>query len=290
VDRLQNALLLFGAGGRLGRAVSETAAKGGVAVESIPWREAQSLATAKPEEIRARLAVADGRVDIVFAGGLIDPRFAVSDLMAANVNVPLRLIKGTAGDPRFRYVTIGSILETFAVLAASNAYLASKAELWTQARRLSDVHRLGGRIVHLRLHTLYGGPPAPHSFLGQIHDSLKSDRPFHMSSGEQLREYNHVDDVARSITMLLSRDWHGPLDLNLSTGNPVQLRDLAQRIFAAFGRSGSLTIGAIDAPKGENLDRRFPPAPDWLLDRPREPVAGIIDWLASLLGWRPYDS
>ncbi len=279
-------LVLFGARGRLGSALAIAATRHGLQVEPIHWQEARDWLQADSRDGLRRLAIADGGVDVIFAGGLTDPGRSSADLTLANVQVPARVIEATAGDPRFRFMTIGSVLETLAELAQGNRYLASKADLWRRVSGLAEDRRLIGRIAHLRLHTLYGGTPAAHSFLGQILESIRAGRPFAMSDGLQLREYSHVEDVAESILALLAQDWR-TVEFDLSTGRPVRLRDLAKKIFEAFGCSDLLRIGAVATPKGENIEARFAASPPWLLGQPRDPVGGIIDWLANLLNRSP---
>ena len=120
---------------------------------------------------------------------------------------PVSVIEATVDRRQFRYLTIGSVLETFSNLAADNRYLASKAALWARVEGHTTDPRFKGRMMHLRGHTFYGGAPAPHLFLGQIYESLRTGRPLRMSEGRQLREYAHVEDVASSIARLLARPW-----------------------------------------------------------------------------------
>ncbi len=277
-------IILFGAGGRLGRAIAEAAAPVGRPVVTVAWSEAARWAASDQRRILARFAAAGGEADIVFAGGITDPGAAEADLMRGNLGLPASVIEACADDPRYRYLTFGSALETFAGLSAGNRYLASKAALWRHLETLMAEPRLAGRIAHLRLHTLYGGTPAPHSFLGQIHESLRARRIFRMSEGRQLREYCHVADAARSVLALLSRDWRGEAVLHLSTGTPVALREVAIAVFRAFGREELLRLAALPTPGGENMDLRLPRSPAWLLGRPRAPIPGIVEWLSDLLG------
>ena len=135
-------------------------------------------------------------MDIVFASGLTDPNAPEVELTLANVKRPVTVIEATIDRKQFRYLTIGSVLETFSSLAARNRYLASKAALWARIEDLTADPRLNGRMMHLRGHTFYGGPPASHLFLGQMYESLRTGRPLRMSEGRQLREYAHVEDVA----------------------------------------------------------------------------------------------
>jgi nucleoside-diphosphate-sugar epimerase len=209
-----------------------------------------------------------------------------SELMLANVERPVSLMEATVDRKQYRYLSLGSVLEMRSSLAASNPYLASKAALWTRIKGLAADPRFNGRLMHLRGHTFYGGAPAPHLFLGQMYDSLRAAKPFRMSEGRQLREYAHVDDVAFSIIALLSRTWTGPFAVDLNTGEPVALGDLARAVFRAFDCEHLLQLGALPTPLGENMDVRFPRSPDWLLGQPRPAIQGIIGWFSELMSRR----
>lgn len=284
MDRLnQRKLILFGAGGRLGGAIHEAALCGGIAVETVPWADAKYWSQRHTVNIVRPFDQA-GNADVVFAGGLIDPSANESDLTFANVGIPSLAIENTAHNPDVRYLTIGSVLETFTELVSNNRYLASKAMLSRHICKLAGDPRLAHRMTHLRLHTLYGGAPAPHSFLGQIVESLSRGQPFAMSEGRQLREYTNVLDVAHSILALLKRDWEINTAHALSTGKPITLRDLALAVFQKFGRADLLQIGANRVPDGENMATYFPRSPAWLLGEPKDQVAGVCEWISGLLG------
>jgi nucleoside-diphosphate-sugar epimerase len=200
------------------------------------------------------------------------------------VQRPVSVIEATIDREHFRYLTIGSVLETLSGLTAKNRYLASKMALWVRVKSLAADPRLDGRIMHLRGHTFYyGGVPAPHLFLGQMYDSLRAGRPFRMSEGRQLREYAHVDDVALSIIALLARTWTDPFEIDLSSGEPIRLSELASSVFREFDCERLLQLGALSTPAGENLDITFPRSPAWLLGQPRPPIEGIIGWFSELL-------
>jgi nucleoside-diphosphate-sugar epimerase len=280
----RRSVVVFGSSGRIGRAAARALEKTGRRVKTVSWLDKSSGASRPREEILAEIAAVGDDVDIVFASGLIDPSASEGDLMLANVERPADVMGATLDRMQLRYLTIGSVLETFSSLTASNRYLASKAALWARIERLAADPRLHGRIVHLRGHTVYGvDAPAPHSFLGQMYESLHTGRPFRMSEGRQLREYAHVDDVARSIAALLARAWAGPVAIDLSTGEPVRLSELARAVFRAFDSEQLLQVGALPTPAGENLSAKFPPSPAWLLGRPRPAIEGIVQWFSDLL-------
>src|SRR5262249_52218512 len=149
------------------------------------------------------------------------------------------------------------------------------------------VHRDAGakscRFMHVRMHTIYGSAPKAHMFLGQILTSLQNGTPFCMSSGEQLREYHHADDIAVAITGILARQWDFGTIIELNSGNPVRLIDLARQVFRAFGREELLQVGALAGAEGENKARVFPASPAWLLPATRETGAGVIALLQQYL-------
>ena len=279
----QRTVALFGSTGRVGRAVAAAMTKMGWSVEAVSWLDPTTRSARDWPQILAQLTALPGDADIIFASGLTDPSLSSSDLALANVERPARLIQDTIDRKQWRYLSIGSVLETHSNLAASNRYLASKRALWTRIQELAADPRLNGRLMHLRGHTFYGGAPTPHSFLGQMYESLRAARPFRMSEGRQLREYAHIDDVALSIIALLTRPWTGAIVTDLNSGEPVRLCDLARTVFRAFDREHLLQLGALPTPVGENIDRIFPRSPAWLLGQPRPANQGIIKWFSELL-------
>jgi len=276
-------VIIFGASGRIGTALSKAHAELGCRVERMSWLDPRTKRARDPRDVLAQLSAIEGDADIIFASGLTDPSASADELALANVERPVSVIVTTIGRRQIRYLTIGSILETRPGLAATNRYLASKQALWARIEGLAADPRLNGRIMHLRGHTWYGGAPSPHMFLGQMYECLRAAKSFRMSEGRQLREYAHVDDVAMSIAALLARPWSGPAHVELNSGEPVRLSELAGSVFRAFNCEQLLHLGALSTPTGENLDMNFPRSPAWLLGRPRPPIEGIIDWYSELL-------
>jgi nucleoside-diphosphate-sugar epimerase len=223
--------------------------------------------------------------DVVFANGVTDPRHEPHEIEFSNLEFPRRVVDALAPIGDFRFVTVGSIQERFPDACAQNRYLASKLAIarWVEQSARSSAPT-PGRFLHVRLHTLYGGKPAPHMFLGQLLASLKDRKPFQMSSGTQLREYQHADDIAEAFCEMMVRAWDlGPV-VEVSTGEPVRLAALARAVFAAFGADALLQIGSRTTPAGENLDVTFPRSPTWLLPKSRAPIPGVIEMLRWLLG------
>lgn len=225
--------------------------------------------------------------DWICASGIVDPNADPNLLVQVNADLPARLFEilcehcndGASSVPALRFVTIGSFLENRDDIAHSNPYINSKAQLLRSWKRLSPAAPIPW--IHVQLHTLYGGcEPHPFMFLGQMHAALKGRRAFPMSHGTQLREYHHADDIATSLFALLQNTGDRPEIVDLSSGQPVRLRDLAHHIFQHFGVSQLLEIGSLPTDEAEVYE------PCYRLSKHlvacRDPIQGIIDWLESL--------
>jgi len=225
--------------------------------------------------------------DWICAAGIVDPK-ANADLLAqVNADLPTRLFEilcehrkeSASTVPALRFVTFGSVLENRADVAHSNPYIRSKTQLLRSWKRLSPAASVPW--VHVQLHTLYGGgEPHPFMFLGQMHAALKGRHAFRMSHGTQLREYHHADDIAASLLAVLRDTGDTPEVIDLSSGQPVRLRDLARRVFEHFGASHLLEIGALPTNEAEVYEPCQQPSKGLMACR--DPVQGIIDWLESL--------
>jgi nucleoside-diphosphate-sugar epimerase len=283
-------ILLFGSSGQIGsalRAASSTNARG-AEFRALPWSRiaAERLWQHPDGLLRAIDATAAGwdDFDVLLACGTTDAGAHRSSLIASNVALPLAVIDALTPRARTRFVTFGTVFEQFPAHAAGNAYLASKCALWDGLDARPALAR-NGRTLHLRLHTVYGGPPRPHMFLGQMVSALRDGAPFPMSSGQQLREYHHVDDIADAVLGLVSRSWnHGADPVVLSSGRPVRLADLASAVFTACGRPDLLRVGALPSAPTDNRDFVFPPSPPDLLPHCRDALTAVPEYVRAHLG------
>ena len=100
-----------------------------------------------------------------------------------------------------------------------------------------------------------------------------------MSGGTQLREYHHVQDIADSILSFLSRDGRDRM-IELSSGEPVRLRDLASAVFKYFDEFELLEIGSKVHSQGEVFESIYQRSP--YLTASRDSIEGVIYWFKKL--------
>lgn len=201
-----------------------------------------------------------------------DPRSNPEVVNAINVDLPATVLD-VARSGGFAVTTYGTALEDLG--PSANPYVESKRAV---ARLVDDAVNSGVDALHVRFHTVYGAElPQPHMFLGQILDALVADKPFDMSSGEQLREYHHVDDLVEALNLLsVTRPSRS---VTISHGMPVELRVLAESIFSSFDRTNLLNIGAIASSPIEVFEASEIPALEFSSVSFREPIAGVVDYM-----------
>ncbi|MFT4129078.1 NAD-dependent epimerase/dehydratase family protein [Labrys sp. (in: a-proteobacteria)] len=122
-----------------------------------------------------------------------------------------------------------------------------------------------------RLFFLFGPNEHPNRLVSSIITSLLAGRPALMSSGQQVRDFTDVRDAGEAFAALALSNVRG--EVNIASGQALQLRELAHEIHAAMGGIGELRFGALP-------------------DRPNEPariVADIIR-LRDEVGFRPIKS
>lgn len=153
---------------------------------------------------------------------------------------------------------------------------------------INGVNKLAGEWYHLLYNSVYGvrttilrltntiGPgmrvkDARQTFVGIWLRALVEGRPFEVWGGEQLRDFNDVNDVVAACLLAAARDEANGRVFNLGGKEVVSLTTLAELLVAAYGT-------------GSFVRNEFPP------DRKKIDIgdfyadAGLI---RSTLGWEP---
>ncbi|MBI2256310.1 MAG: NAD-dependent epimerase/dehydratase family protein [Proteobacteria bacterium] len=276
-EKEQRPVVIFGANGQLGSALARTIG----AAESVSWTTARSWQAADIARWLAGLAERGGG-DIVFASGITDPAFSVAELRRSNTEFPSAVLSAGARHASLRFMTIGSVMESHPEICRRNPYIASKQALSDLVAALAKTN-MSGRVLHLRLHTLYGvGLPHAHMFLGQMFAAICAERPFAMTSGRQYRQYHHTVDIAEAMKRLLAMNWPQDAMMQLNSRETLQLRDIARSVFAHFARPDLLRLGALPEPAEDVSEKPlYLPSDPALFPEPRPALDAINIWLSD---------
>lgn len=276
--------LVTGASGFIGRALSSRLAADGVEVACLT-RPASAVAS--DDVVRAERWDAPGLVaalagrtfDAVFhlaAAGIAPGSRDTDTLFASNVAATGALVEATRGCGVFVYAgscseyaaaATDTPIHEDALLGGTEPYGASKAVGGMWAAALAREARLP--FVWLRCFGVYGPGEAAHRLLPSVAARLARGEPVPLTAGTQMRDFLHVDDVARGFVLAAASGVDGTY--NLCSGLALSVRHVAERIAALLGRPATLLdFGALPYRHGE---------PTWLVGRP--------DRFAAATGFAP---
>jgi UDP-glucose 4-epimerase len=136
------------------------------------------------------------------------------------------------------------------------------AELFFQLYRLP--------VVVVRPTLAYGPGQGPEMFLPALIASLVADRPFEMTPGGQTRDFVYVADLVDALVLAAAKEQaHGQV-INIGSGTPVKLVDIALLTEKMMGKSGLVRAGSKSYRHNEIME-----------------YAVSTKKAEELLGWRP---
>jgi dTDP-6-deoxy-L-talose 4-dehydrogenase (NAD+) len=256
-------ILLTGAAGFVGRQVLRALGERGCRVRAVV-RDGQAQKIAREAAIESVVASPDifaesvewwaaacrGVGTAIHAAWYAEPgKYLHSPKNSECLAGTLRLAEGAARARLRRFVGIGTCFEydlgegrltVNTPLRPSTPYAQAKVEAFTRLSALFGVH--GVAFTWCRLFYLYGEGEDPRRLVPYVRAKLQAGEPAELSSGTQVRDFLDVRDAARIIVDTALGATEGPV--NICSGRPVTVREVAERIADEFGRRDLLRFGA----------------------------------------------
>ena len=131
-----------------------------------------------------------------------------------------------------------------------------------------------------RLFYLYGPLEDERRLVPSMIETLTAGREFPATSGEQVRDYLHVQDVASALCALSSLHLAGTF--NVCSGLPITIAELMKTVGELMGRPEAIRLGALPYRKWEPMyvcgdNRRLREGADWA------PRFSLRDGLADMI-------
>lgn len=213
-----------------------------------------------------RQAEADTVIHLA-AAGVTDPFLPVSTALSHNVTGTVNLARAcfeTGATPRQLIVA-----RTPGELSALNTYAASKAAAWSFCEMYARTS--GWPIVGAMIFQAYG-PYQPSQLLiaGALRAALAGE-PFPMTSGQQSKDWVHINDVVQGLAALLGKNILPGTTIDFGTGQLTSVLRVVEMIYALAGRGGGPLPGALPTRPGETPQ----PAADTAATR------ALIGWQAE---------
>ncbi|KGG16342.1 MULTISPECIES: NAD-dependent epimerase/dehydratase family protein [unclassified Prochlorococcus] len=144
-----------------------------------------------------------------------------------------------------------------APLIPTTAYGASKAAATMAAISLCIEHPI--EVIILRPNYIYGRGQSELGFWGSLSKAALNDEDFKMTKGEQIRDFQSVQDTVRIIETYVSREIEmgKPLINNIGSGCEKTLLEFAEEQWKFLNAKGNIIPGAI--PYRNNEIMRYVP-------------------------------
>jgi len=140
----------------------------------------------------------------------------------------------------FEYDLSAGYLSVETPLKASTVYAQAKADAFAALSQLLPRH--GIEFAWCRLFYLFGEAEDPRRLVPYLRARLKAGQPAELSSGAQIRDFLDVREAGRMIVEAALGPVQGPV--NICSGKPITVRQLAEMIADEFGRRDLLRFGA----------------------------------------------
>jgi dTDP-6-deoxy-L-talose 4-dehydrogenase (NAD+) len=140
----------------------------------------------------------------------------------------------------FEYEQSSKKLATKSPLGPISPYAAAKASLYLALSRTLPCE--GVEFAWCRLFYLYGEAEDPRRLVQSIRSSLAEGREVALTAGNQVRDFLDVREAGQRIVKVAISNMTGPM--NICSGLPMTVRDLAESIADEYGRRDLLKFGA----------------------------------------------
>ena len=256
-------ILLTGATGFVGRQVLRALGERGCRVRPVV-RVGKQARLARDDAVETVVASSDifaesaawwartcsGADAVIHAAWYAEPgQYLQSPKNQECLSGTLRLAQGAAQAKIRRFVGIGTCFEydldagrlsIKTPLKPSTPYAQAKVDAFKALS--AALPRQGVAFAWCRLFYLYGEGEDPRRLVPYVRGRLQAGEPVELSSGSQIRDFLDVREAARMIVDVALGSQEGPV--NICSGKPVTVRELAERIADEFGRRDLLRFGA----------------------------------------------
>jgi nucleoside-diphosphate-sugar epimerase len=140
----------------------------------------------------------------------------------------------------FEYDSSYGYLSESTPTKATSLYAAAKTSTFLMGEQLAEIH--GMSFAWARLFFLFGPDENANRLIPYVIGSLLRGERAGLTSGNQVRDFLHVEDVASAIISVLEGKCSGPV--NVGSGFPVTVREIVWLLGEILDRHDLIDFGA----------------------------------------------
>lgn len=146
-------------------------------------------------------------------------------------------------DQELGYLSENSALKPNTIYGAAKAALYQALAPWASAAGID--------LLWPRIFSVYGPGEHEKRFVPAVMLAALRGKATRLSPGEQLRDYLHVADAAAGVWAAVQSSLSGPV--NIGSGRPIAIGQLAERIGALVGRPDLIRLGDLPYRDGDPM-------------------------------------
>lgn len=123
---------------------------------------------------------------------------------------------------------------------STSLYAATKTSTFLIGDQLSKIYDMS--FAWARLFFLFGPDEDTNRLIPYVINSLLRGERADMTSGYQVRDFLHVEDVASALISVMEREFSGPV--NIGSGSPVTVREIVSMLAEILDRPDLINFGA----------------------------------------------
>ena len=140
----------------------------------------------------------------------------------------------------FEYDLTGGILSVDTQLCPLTPYAGAKAAVFMALSKLLPLQDV--EFAWCRLFYLYGEGEDARRLVPYLHTKLAAGEPAELTTGKQIRDFLNVHEAGKMIAQVALSNQQGPM--NICSGIPITVRQLAEQIADEYGRRHLLNFGS----------------------------------------------
>jgi UDP-glucose 4-epimerase len=174
-------------------------------------------------------------------GGMINLFAVLTELKT----VPSLVVSGTAEEYGHNKTPYNEKMRENPV----SAYSFSKVTATALCQMMHGLY--GYPVAVLRPTVAYGPGQRGNMFIPALIGSLKENKKFEMTKGEQTRDFIYVEDLIDAyVSCAASRKMNGQI-YNIGSGKPYSIREIAEKIGDLMGKKGLIHFGGVEYRRSE---------------------------------------
>jgi len=173
---------------------------------------------------------------------------SVSEIAKTNLFFPLELLESAVKNRVKTFINTGTSLPN-----DLNYYEMSKKQFVSYAKKIAE--ETGINFINVKMEHMYGPGEDSNRFMPLLIRKILNNEKVDMTKGEQARDFIYVEDAVEAYATILQNAeiFKGFREIEVGSGAPVRIKDLANTIKNMIGSKSTINFGAIPYRKNEPM-------------------------------------